>query len=148
MTKVLPRSTWSTLATRRLKMSANQLACSGVMLMVLPFGPSSMGVLRSPCLSLSRRAQPLVVTDILVYRTSTELHARFHAHHGLVGTGVRRRSHGRFGVRGEGPFRVVAADSGTVRVQKRDGRAAAVGRLSGGGQEADIAAEDRKSTRL
>src|SRR5690554_6920955 len=54
MTKVLPRRTWSTLATRRLKMSANQLACSGVMLMVLPFRASRSLLIRAICLAVER----------------------------------------------------------------------------------------------
>src|SRR5690554_3486687 len=141
MTKVLPRSTWSTLATSRLKMSVNQLACSGVMLMVLPFGRSSMGVLRSRCLSLSRCTQSLVEAGVLVLRSGADLYPGLHPDRSLVGAWVGGRRHAGCRERAEGSVRVHAQHATTVRVQQGACGVSPVGRQGGGRQEADVTAD-------
>src|SRR5690554_5119110 len=82
MTKVLPRRTWSTLATRRLKMSANQPACSGVMLMVSAFQAlGSKGWLMGQN-DWSSQAAALWRCRVFIHRSADGHHA-LDAHQGL-----------------------------------------------------------------
>src|SRR5690554_5671691 len=140
MTNVLPSSTWSTLATGRLNMSENQLACLGVMLMVLPFGRRSV-VIRH-CLSLLRGAQRLVVMRVFPRRAVREFDPRLHPNRSLVCPEVRRGCNLRGRVHPvEAPIRVGAENAAAVGEEVRDRGVAAVDRGGSCGEAAHDTSE-------